>query len=115
MAAPITRWQQLFDPAPALQGKIRMPSDPRELLSIALLADGHSLNAEGMALYEAAKARLLEQQPPVRVYGAQELSEQDPIVTGEVLASASYSGDALTLQGFNDKLEYLTPEEGGGF
>lgn len=111
----ITSWNQLLQPQEQLRGRIQMPSDPRELVSIALLASGGSLNAEDMDIYESAKARLLDQQPYVRIYGPQELNEEDPIVQGEVVASASYSGDALTLQEFNENLKYVIPEEGGGF
>jgi len=112
---PITRWMQIFDPAPELHGLIDMQSDPRELTAVALIALGYSPNTHDAAAYEAVNKLLVKQKPHVREYGTLSLEESSPLVKGEAVVAPAFNGDALTLQGFESNLEYVVPEEGGGF
>ena len=112
---PITRWKQIFEPAPELRGLIQMQSDPRELTAMALIALGHSPNSHDAAAYEAVNKLLVKQKPFVHDYSTLSLTEDSPLVKGEVVVAPAFNGDALTLQGFQQNLEYVVPEEGGGF
>jgi spermidine/putrescine transport system substrate-binding protein len=115
VATPITRWMELFEPATELQGRIQMQSDPRELTAVALIALGHSPNTHDAAAYEAVNKLLLKQKPFVHDYSSFSLEAESPLVTGELLVAPAFNGDALTLQGIEKNLEYVVPEEGGGF
>lgn len=108
-----TSWRQLFEPAPALSGRIDMLSHNRGLVGMALKALGHSVNSAVAAELDAADALLLAQKPHVRRYGYMRLDETSPLVTGETYAAMAYSGDALMLKGYNDNIRYVLPKEGG--
>jgi spermidine/putrescine transport system substrate-binding protein len=59
---------------------------------------------------------LAKQQPHVLRYAALVPNESDSIVTSnEVLAAAAFNGDALVLKQYQPNLEYVVPEDGGGF
>jgi spermidine/putrescine transport system substrate-binding protein len=107
-----TKWMDMFDPIPELQGKLQMPRDPKELAGPALQALGYSMYSDRLNDYDEAKALIAKQVPFVRDYGTPALNEESLIVKGEVLAAMTYNGDALMLQEFNENLEYVIPEEG---
>ncbi len=109
---PITSWQQLFNPEPALQSKIAMMHDSTDLISAALKSLGYSINSADSAQIAAAEKLLLEQKPHVRTYQYIPLNENSPILSGEIVASMMYSGDALMLQELNENLTYVLPSEG---
>ncbi|WP_439860590.1 polyamine ABC transporter substrate-binding protein [Pseudomonas sp. MBLB4136] len=113
LSTPLTSWQQLFRPAPELQGKISMLEDSRDLIGMSLKALGHSANSSDAAQLKAAQALLLEQKPHVRSYAYISLDETSPILSGEIVAAMMYSGDALMLQAHNEHLRYVLPSEGG--
>jgi spermidine/putrescine transport system substrate-binding protein len=107
-----TRWIDLFDPGVELRGKIQMPSDPQELAGPALQALGYSMYSDRLGDYDQAKSLILKQLPYIHSFGTPDISEDALIVTGEVAAALTYSGDALALQEFNENIEYALPEEG---
>jgi spermidine/putrescine transport system substrate-binding protein len=113
VSTPIDSWLQLLRPAPELQGKIAMIEDGREFIGASLKALGHSLNSSDPEQLKAAEALLLEQKPHVRTYDAVSLDEHSPILSGEIVATIIYNGDALMLREYNDKLRYVLPREGG--
>ena len=109
---PITRWQQLLQPTPALQGKIVMIADNRELVTAALLALGHPVNTTDRKALTQAEAVLLAQKPFVKNYDYIALTEESSLVTGDIVATMAYSGDALVIQEYNENIVYVVPEEG---
>ncbi|MEX6502942.1 polyamine ABC transporter substrate-binding protein [Pseudomonas zhanjiangensis] len=111
--APISTWQQLFRPAAELRGKIAMIDDTRDLIGMSLKALGYSANSSDAGQLKAAQALLLAQKPHVRSYNYISLDETSPILSGEIVASMMYSGDALMLQAHNEHLRYVLPSEGG--
>jgi spermidine/putrescine transport system substrate-binding protein len=112
VAAPITRWLDLFDPAPELHGRIAMIKNSRDLIGMALRARGHSANSTDPQALAEARALLLRQKPHVKTYSYLSLTGESALVTGEVHAAQMYSGDALMLQEFNADIRYVVPEEG---
>ncbi len=109
---PITSWLQLYRPDPELQGYVGMIDSGRDLLSMALKALGHPLNSTDPAHLAAAKTLLQQLQPHVRSYKYLLLDENSEMLSGDILASMIYSGDALMLQEHSDDLTYVTPTEG---
>ena len=110
---PITSWMDIFKPQEELHGKIFMLPQSRELIDIALKALGYSINSSGDPdAYKQAKNLLLGQKQYVRKYDTLALNEGSYLISGEVLAAATYSGDALALQEFNENITYIVPSEG---
>lgn len=109
---PITHWKQIFEPEESLKGKIVMPSSARELVGLALKANGHSLNSTNKSEIDEAYTLLKKQKKFVKEYAYIAISEKSSLVTGNIIATATYSGDALAVQEYNDKIIYVVPEEG---
>ena len=112
VTTPITRWQQLFQPAPELQGKIAMVDTSADMIGMALKSLGYSANSKNKEQLAEAETLLLEQKPYVGTYQYPPLDERSPLLTGNIVAAMIYSGDALKLQEHNAQLKYVTPEEG---
>lgn len=110
---PITSWKQLFRPAEALRGRIGMIGDPFDMLGMALKALGYSANSADPRELAEAERLLHDQKPFVRTYSYVSLSEESSLVTGEVVASMMYSGDALMVAEHHPEIVYVVPEEGG--
>lgn len=112
VSKPITRWMDLFDPSPELQGRIVMIKASRDLIGMALLALGHSVNSADPQELDEARDLLLRQKPFVKSYSYISLSEDSSLVKGTVVAAQVYSGDALMVQEYNSHIRYIVPEEG---
>ncbi|MBK5939848.1 hypothetical protein CCR96_11470 [Halochromatium roseum] len=110
---PPRRWMDLFRPDAALVGRIMMIADSYDLIGMALKALGFSMNSDDPEQIEQATALLLEQKPALRGYGTLELGPESPLITGELVAAMSYSGDAAMLMEQHDAIRYRVPEEGG--
>jgi spermidine/putrescine transport system substrate-binding protein len=110
---PITSWQQLFRPQEALRGRIGMIGDPFDMLGMALKALGYSANSADRRELAEAERLLHDQKPFVRTYRYVSLTEESSLVTGEVVASMMYSGDALMIGEHHDEIVYVVPKEGG--
>lgn len=106
-------WRALLEPDERLSGHLMMPDDGRELVGLALKADGHSVNTADRTLIRAAGERLARQKPHVKEYGYSSLTEASSFITGEVWAGPMYSGDALVLKELDEHIEYRIPDEGG--
>ena len=110
---PITSWMDILKPAEELHGKIFMLPQSRELIDIALKALGHSVNSSGdLDAYRQAKTILLEQKQYVKKYDVPSVREESALVSGEILAAATYSGDAAALQEINENITFVVPSEG---
>ena len=111
---PITRWQQLYEPAPELEGRILMSDMGEEIIGMALKSLGYSMNSDDPQQLEQAHQLLLAQAPAVAGYSPVAIeTEKAKLVTGEVSAILTYSGDALMLKEAEPRIAYVLPEEGG--
>jgi len=111
--APITSWKQLFEPAPELQGKILMTANSKEVVGMALKSLGYSMSSSNKKELEEARQLLLSQAPSVAGYSDVVVDvETSKLVSGEVSAILTYNSDALMLQDFDPRIEYVLPKEG---
>jgi len=110
--SPINSWQQLFDPADDLKGKITMLNSPREIISVSLKALGYSGNSSNKAEFSAALKLMHKQSEFVNSYIGVDLDENSALLSGKTVAAMMYSGDALMLQELNENIEYVLPKEG---
>jgi len=108
----ISRWKDLLEPAPELQGKIVMVKDARELMAIALKSLEQSINTSEINKLELAENLLIAQKPYVRDYSYVAVTKESSLVKGEALAALAYSGDALMLAEHDENIAYVVPEEG---
>lgn len=108
----ITRWQQLFAPAETLRGKIAMNKQARDLIGMSLKALGYSANSADHEELAAAERLIMAQKPHVNRYGYVALDQNSPLVTGQIVASMMYNGDALMVQEHNPAITFVLPEEG---
>ena len=109
----LSSWHELLKPAPDLSGRIMMGTFGRELVGVALKAEGHSVNTPDLDLIGAAGELLRKQKPYVNGYGAPAVTEESSLITGETWATPIYSGDVLMLQELDERIEYRLPDEGG--
>jgi len=110
---PLTAWSDLFQPAPALAGRILMVDDTFDLVGMALKAAGHSMNSTDPAQLAEAEAMLRAQRPAVRHYGSMSVEEGADLLSGDIVAAMTYNGDAAMVQEYNDAVVYTVPKEGG--
>jgi len=110
----ITSWKQIFDPAPELQGKILMSTTSEEVVGMALKSLGYSMSSSSKKELEQARQLLLTQAPSVAGYSSVVAEVQNSkLVAGEVSVIQTYNIDALMLQDFDPRIEYVLPKEGG--
>lgn len=109
----IHSWKEFFAPEDKLRKRIATVGSAPELISLALKAGGHSANSTDPAALAEAEATLLRQQPFVLTYADIDLGENSALLSGDVVASMMYNGDAMTLADRNPDIRFVVPEEGG--
>ena len=76
VSGPLTSWLQIFDPVDELGNRIVMIYDQRDLIGMALVALGYSVNSTDAQALTQAEALLLHQQPSVRSYSGISLAPE---------------------------------------
>lgn len=109
--ATVTSWADLWKPEFA--GKLLLQDDLREVFGMALLLDGHSINATNEAQIQAAYARVAKLVPNVRVFNSD--NPKLPFLNEEVAVGMIWNGEAYQAAEENDKLTFIWPKEGGMF
>jgi spermidine/putrescine transport system substrate-binding protein len=110
--ASFDSWMQLFQPGPALAGRIQMSNEAREVVGSALKALGYSANSSESDALDEANELLLAQRPRVRRYAYNGTGADSPLLTGDVAVAMAYNGDALMLARSNPSIRFVTPREG---
>ena len=114
ISEPEDTWKMVFEPSPEVCGKISMLDDERESLGAALMYLGYGINDTDPAHLEEAKNLLVEQSKCVKAYDSQ--TNDDLIVSGEVLIAHIWTGDAILAgdpeYGGRDGIVYVIPREG---
>jgi len=105
-----TRWADLWDPAFA--NRLVALDDEREIIGVALQVLGYDKNTTDPQQLEAAKQKLLELMPNIRLFDSD--SPESAILSGEVWAGIVWNGNASLGYAENPTLVYICPEEGCG-
>jgi spermidine/putrescine transport system substrate-binding protein len=108
--APVTSWADLWDERYA--GRVGVPEEPTELISVALKALGYPLNSEDPAQLEAALDHLLKLKKSLVFVESEEPEAVERLVSGEVVILLGYSGHALIARKENPAIQYVLPKEG---
>lgn len=90
--------------------KILMFDNPRDAFAIAENMLGYSMNTENESELEAAAEKLAEQKPVVQAYVMDEVF--DKMGAEEAVLAPYYAGDAKTLMGEFDFLDFKIPASG---
>ena len=107
---PITKFADLWDPA--YKNKLVVLDDEREIIGMALLVLGYDKNSVDPAQLEAAKKKLIELKPNIKLYDSD--SPKTALLSGEVVAGVVWNGEAALAHQENPKITYVLPEEGMG-
>lgn len=105
-------WNDLFEPAEALRGRIVMIKTNREVFGMALKGLGHSMNSQDHDALRAVEKLIEGQLPFVRAYSYVALNEESALVTGDAWAAMVYNGDAIALNEIDENIAYVIPTEG---
>lgn len=106
----ITDWKDVLE-NPELKGKFSLLDDVREVMAMALKANGASVNSIDPKDLENAKALLLKVKPSVKMFRSDTI---ESLVHKEIAVAHAYSSDALTAQAeTKGQIEYILPASGG--
>jgi spermidine/putrescine transport system substrate-binding protein len=104
----ISSWSALWEEQYA--GKILMPDQLRESISVALLELGYEANSQQETELRAAMDHLSAQEPLVLAYG--DADSASLMASGDAWIMPAYSSTALNLIGENSDLSFVVPSEG---
>jgi spermidine/putrescine transport system substrate-binding protein len=107
---PITKFADLWDPA--FKNNLVVLDDEREIIGMALVLLGYDKNSTDPAQLEAAKQKLLELAPNIKLYDSD--SPKTALLSGEVVAGVVWNGEAALAHQENPAMDYVLPEEGCG-
>lgn len=107
---PITRFADLWDPM--FKNNLVVLDDEREIIGMALVLLGYDKNATDPAQLEAAKKKLQELTPNIKLYDSD--SPKTALLSGEVIAGVVWNGEAALAHQENPAITYVLPEEGCG-
>lgn len=106
-------WRELLEAGPRFKAPIIMIDNAQEMVGVAMIALGHSLNESSPDLLESAAALLERQKNQVSRYAYLAVDEKSGLVTGTVSAAYIYNGDYLAIAQYTDRLKFVYPKEGG--
>ena len=105
-------WAALFELAAANPGKVGLIADPDEYLLAAHFASGNERDFQSVEEVTAAAAFLTPQWDNFVLVGS-DVTETNPLLSGELIATQTWNGDIAFLRdNHNDKLDFHTPEAG---
>lgn len=113
VAVPPESWIDLFRPNAEVGKRVGMIEDGRDLFGMSLKALGHSANTIKFNEILEAEDLIFSQADNVHTYRYSALNEEALLVTGEIVMSILYNGDALSLQKFEPAIKFFVPPEGG--
>jgi len=109
----VTSWLDFFKPEPGLEGKLSAPKSSKDLIGMGLKALGYSANSESKTELKKVEKLLREQKKYMKNYIYMTLDNNSPLITGEIVMTLAYSGDALVLTELDENIKYIVPKEGG--
>lgn len=107
-AGQVQHWQQLWNPA--FKNKIMLTDSARDMLGVALITQGKSVNTTNRADLEAANKQLIKLMPNTKAIVADEIKMY--MEQNEAAIAVTYSGEAAEVMANNSHLHYVVPSEG---
>ncbi|MBX3040672.1 MAG: spermidine/putrescine ABC transporter substrate-binding protein [Bdellovibrionaceae bacterium] len=104
----ISGWKDLLE-NPAVNGKLALLDDAREVAAAALKLRGQSLNTTDLVALEQARLDLLKIRPRVKMFTSDSI---DILKNQEVAIAQAYSADIMQAMVAEPKIEFVIPQEG---
>lgn len=101
-------WADLWKPEYA--GQMVFLDDSRAVIGLTLLTLGYDLNTKDPAELEAAKNKLAELIPGVKLFDSD--SPKTALIAGDVALGLTWTAEALLAQQENPAIQYIYPSEG---
>jgi spermidine/putrescine-binding protein len=103
-----TSWADLWKPEYA--GRMVFLDDSRSVIGITLLTLGYDPNTTDQAQLEAAKTKLAELMPGIKLFDSD--SPKFALIAGDVDLGMTWTGEAFLAQQENPAIQYIYPSEG---
>ncbi|RJX71944.1 extracellular solute-binding protein [Vibrio sinensis] len=107
----LTGWADLWNSEYA--GQLLLTDDVRDVMGMALILGGHSVNTQDPAELKQAYERLTLLKPNVTVFNSD--APHVPLITGEVNVGMQWNGTAYRAQQENPAIRFVYPQEGAIF
>jgi len=107
---PPKSWAALFAMAPSLSGKMVFSDYDVDIMGIALLSLGYSVNATSSAQLSKAKQVLIAVKPHLKAFLSTDLTK--PMVQGSAVLTVCYDYDYASAVSSNSKIGWIEPAEG---
>ena len=104
---PPESWSIFWNPA--YRQRFSMLDDMRETIGVALKLLGYSVNTVDLKELVAAKQKLIEQKPLVKLYTSEPV---EVLSSGDVVMAHCWSGDAFRAAAVQPSIKYAIPKEG---
>lgn len=104
----IQHWNDLW--SPKLRNNIMLVDSARDIMGMALISQGHSVNTTNIAELEQAKLKLEGLMPNVKAVVADEIKMY--MAQNEAAVAVTWSGEAVEMMANNSHLHYVVPTEG---
>ncbi|MFD1672568.1 ABC transporter substrate-binding protein [Agrilactobacillus yilanensis] len=107
-AGEIDHWSDLW--APKWQNKLMLVDSARDIMGMALVESGYSMNSKSPQQLRQAADQLNRLAPNVKAVVADEIKMY--MIAGEAPVAVTWSGEAAEMLANNDHLHYVVPSEG---
>lgn len=107
-AEQVQHWDQLWNPA--FKQQIILTDSARDMLGVALITQGKSVNATNTNDLRAANNKLKKLMPNTKAVVDDEIKMY--MEQNEAAIAVTYSGEAAEMMGNNSHLHYVVPSEG---
>ena len=111
VATPPTSYAELWNPEFA--GRLVLLDDSRQIIGMTLLTLGYDPNTKDAAELDAARVKLLELVPNIRVFDSD--TPSTVMLSGEADAGLIWNGEASIAHGEDAAIDYFYPSEGAIF
>ena len=107
---PPKSWAAMFKMAPSISGKIVFSDYDVDIMAIALLSLGYSVNSTSSAQLQQAKTVLVDVKPHLKAFLDTDITK--PMVQGSAVLTVCYDYDFATVSPSNPHIGWIEPAEG---
>jgi spermidine/putrescine transport system substrate-binding protein len=108
--APPASWKELFDALPDYSGKVIFPDYDRDVLGIALLALGYSINSADEGELNNAKDLIIKAKPHLKAFLSAD--QGGGLADGSAVMTVFYDYSYGSVAGKNANIKWSAPSEG---